>query len=80
VPQNLIYIVTDTTVANKFGLEQINYLSKNNFDIHLICGEGSLDLEMGNVCKTVTQIKSLHRSIKIFDDLKIQKTKSIFLN
>jgi glycosyltransferase involved in cell wall biosynthesis len=70
VPQNLIYIVTDTTVANKFGLEQINYLSKNNFDIHLICGEGSLDLEMGNVCKTVTQIKSLHRSIKIFDDLK----------
>ena len=70
MPQNLIYIVTDTTVANKFGLEQINYLSKNNFDIHLICGEGSLDLEMGNVCKTVTQIKSLHRSIKIFDDLK----------
>jgi glycosyltransferase involved in cell wall biosynthesis len=70
VPQNLIYIVTDTTVANKFGLEQIKYLSKNNFDIHLICGEGSLDLEMGDVCKTVTQIKSLHRSIKIFDDLK----------
>jgi len=70
VPQNLIYIVTDTTVANKFGLEQIKYLSKNNFNIHLICGEGSLDLEMGDVCKTVTQIKSLHRSIKIFDDLK----------
>ena len=70
MPQNLIYIVTDVTVANKFGLEQIKYLSKNNFNIHLICGEGSLDLEIRQICKSVTQIKSLHRSIKIFDDLK----------
>ena len=70
MPQNLIYIVTDTTVANKFGLEQVKYLSKNNFNVHLICGEGYLDQEIREVCKTVTQINSLHRSIKIFDDLK----------
>ena len=49
MPQNLIYIVTDTTVANKFGLEQVKYLSKNNFNVHLICGEGYLDQEIREV-------------------------------
>ena len=70
MPTNLVYLVTDSTVANKFGLEQVKYLSKSNLDIHFICGLGSLDPEIKNICKTVTQLKSLKRSINLFNDFK----------
>ena len=80
MPTNLVYLVTDSTVANKFGLEQVKYLSKSNLDIHFICGLGSLDPEIKNICKTVTQLKSLKRSINLFNDFKSLLVISVFIH
>jgi glycosyltransferase involved in cell wall biosynthesis len=68
--ESVIYFVTDVTVANKFGLEQIRYLSNSNLKIHLVCGQGYLSPEFLKVCDSITQLDSLKRPIEIFSDIK----------
>lgn len=57
--KSLIYIVTDSTVANKFGYEQIKYLNKSNINVYLICGEGKLISKFHNLDCIIHQIPYL---------------------
>jgi glycosyltransferase involved in cell wall biosynthesis len=67
----VVYFVTDYTVANKFGLEQIEYLNKLTKDIHVFCGPGKLDLRLFDLTNSITQFKFLTRNISIFKDFLI---------
>ena len=69
--KSLIYIVTDSTVANKFGYEQIKYLNKFDINVFLICGEGKLTSKFHDLDCIIHQIPYLKREISILNDFMV---------
>jgi glycosyltransferase involved in cell wall biosynthesis len=68
---NLIYFVTDSTVANKFGLEQIKSLNNLKFNVYLVCGKGELDRHFNELNCVIYQVPFLKREISILNDFKV---------
>lgn len=66
----LVYLVSDVTVANKFGLDQISYLKHAGIDVLLVCGPGVLDQKLSDNCMSVNQVEFLQRNISLINDLK----------
>ena len=67
----LLYLVTDSTVANKFGLEQIEHLQTLGFDVTLVCGKGKLDILYTKKDISVIQIENLTREINFKKDINV---------
>ena len=64
-----MYVVTDYSTANVFGYDQIRFLSKNGFKVHLVCGTGKLRSDLSNQIISTTQLSKLTRNISLLNDL-----------
>lgn len=67
----ILYLVTDNTVANKFGLEQIEHLQNLGFNVTLICGKGKLDVRYIKKNISVIQIENMTRDINFKNDTNV---------
>jgi glycosyltransferase involved in cell wall biosynthesis len=67
--KKLLYLVTDVSTANIFGLVQLKYLSQKEFEIHLVCGSGLHHPDLTKFCDSIVQIKQLSRNISPVKDL-----------
>ena len=67
--KKLLYLVTDVSTANVFGLVQLRYLWLKGYEIHLICGTGYLHSDLTKFCSSIIQVKQLSRNIYLVHDL-----------
>ena len=67
--KKLLYLVTDVSTANVFGLVQLRYLWLKGYEIHLVCGTGYLHSDLTKFCSSIIQVKQLSRNIHLIDDL-----------
>jgi hypothetical protein len=64
-----VYVVTDYSTANIFGYDQIRFLSKDGFKVHLVCGTGKLRSDLSNQVISTTQLSKLTRNISLLNDI-----------
>ena len=67
--KKLLYLVTDVSTANVFGLVQLRYLWLKGYEIHLVCGTGYLNPDLTKFCSSIIQVKQLSRNIYLVHDL-----------
>jgi glycosyltransferase involved in cell wall biosynthesis len=67
----IIYLVTDSTVANKFGIEQIEHLQNLGYNVTLVCGKGKLDGFYTEKNYSVIQIENMTREINLIKDINV---------
>ena len=67
--KKLLYLVTDVSSANVFGLVQLRYLWLKGYEIHLVCGTGYLHSDLTKFCSSIIQVKQLSRDIYLINDL-----------
>jgi glycosyltransferase involved in cell wall biosynthesis len=63
-----VYVVTEYSTANIFGYDQIRFLSKDGFKVHLVCGTGKLRSDLSNQIISTTQLSKLTRNISLLND------------
>lgn len=67
--EGVVYIVTDPSSANIFGIHQILDLRACNFTVHVICGQGVLKKKINDNVITINIIPELVREISVKKDL-----------
>ena len=66
----LVYFITDASSANIFGFTQIQALSKEGYQVHLIHGPGLIRSDFKDLVWSCSSISTLRRGFSLINDIK----------
>jgi glycosyltransferase involved in cell wall biosynthesis len=69
--KRVLYLVTDSSTANIFGVSQIERLRSNGYKIYLVTSIGKLDEILKSNLEYIYQSPNLVRQISLFNDFKV---------